>query len=219
MADSLFLDRAVDKAEDERTDMAKADITIKNRTAIDANHKISLHQPSLLQQGRNASYRLSTALKRANNNNKKRVRFTATHSVRTYTYHPAPFITFDSGADGHYVSERDRKAAGLPILKRSTKRVGVANGGTSQAKHVTKLPFTNLSSKANQADTFEDFPTSLMSVGKTADDGTISIFTKDDVTVHKEHDVLITCKGTPILIGIRDAHGRYRIPLIQQKGQ
>jgi hypothetical protein len=41
-----------------------------------------------------------------------------------------------------------------------------------------------------------------MSVGKTADDGTISIFTKDGVTVHNEQDVLITCKGEPILVGI-----------------
>eukprot|EP00804_Cyclotella_cryptica_P008100 CCRYP_004591-RA/>CCRYP_004591-RA protein AED:0.17 eAED:0.17 QI:0/0/0/1/0/0/4/0/815 len=49
-----------------------------------------------------------------------------------------------------------------------------------------------------------------MSVGKVSDDGTLSIFTKDDV--------LITCKGAPILIGVRDDHGRYRIPLTQHKG-
>ena len=36
-----------------------------------------------------------------------------------------------------------------------------------------------------------------MSVGKTSDDGTISVLTKDGVTVHKEEDVLITCKGEP----------------------
>jgi hypothetical protein len=53
-----------------------------------------------------------------------------------------------------------------------------------------------------QADTFQDFPSSLMSVGKTANDGMISIFTKDGVTVHKETDVLITCKGELILIGV-----------------
>ena len=35
----------------------------------------------------------------------------------------------------------------------------------------------------------------------------------------KEEDVLITCKGEPILIGVRDSHGRYRIPLIQQWSQ
>jgi hypothetical protein len=57
-----------------------------------------------------------------------------------------------------------------------------------------------------------------MSVGKTSDDGTISIFTKDGVTVHKEQGVLITCKGEPMLIGIRDDKGRYHIPLVQQRG-
>ena len=61
--------------------------------------------------------------------------------------------------------------------------------------------------------------TSLMSVGKTADDGNISVFTKDDVKIYKEQDILITCKGSPILIGIRDKRGRYRIPLVQQHGQ
>jgi hypothetical protein len=117
------------------------------------------------------------------------------------------------------MSESDRRKAGLPILRTSTKRVSTANGGTSRAKHVTQLPFSQLSPHANQADSFDDFPTSLMSVGKTCDDGTISIFTKNDVTVYNEQDVLITCKGEPILIGVRDEHGRYRIPLVQQKGQ
>jgi hypothetical protein len=58
-----------------------------------------------------------------------------------------------------------------------------------------------------------------MSVGKTCDDGTIAIFTQSGVTVHKDTDVLITCQGEPLLIGARDAHGRYRIPLTQHKGQ
>ncbi len=91
----------------------------------------------------------------------------------------------------------------------------MANGGVSQAKYVTQLLFKALSARATQADTFQDFPSSLMSVSKTTDDGTISIFTKDGVTVHKEMDVLITCKGEPILIGVRNERGRYRIPLIQ----
>jgi len=128
-------------------------------------------------------------------------------------------MTYDSGADGHYISKKDRRKAGLPIIRKSTRRVGVANGGVSQAKFVTQLPFKALSAQATQVDTFQDFPSSLMSMGKTANDGTISIFTKDGVTVHKETDVLITCKGEPILIGVRDERGRYRIPLIQQQGQ
>ncbi len=70
-----------------------------------------------------------------------------------------------------------------------------------------------------QADTFQDFPTSLMSVGKMADNDTVSVFTKEGVNVLKEEDVLITCKGEPILIQVRDSHGQYQIPLMQQQGQ
>ncbi len=70
-----------------------------------------------------------------------------------------------------------------------------------------------------QADTFQDFPTSLMSVGKTANDGTVSVFTKEGVSVFKEEDMFITCKGEPTLIGVRDSQGRYQIPLMQQRGQ
>jgi len=116
-------------------------------------------------------------------------------------------VTHDSGADRHYISEKDQRNAGLPILRPSTRKVGVTNGGTSTAKYVTQLPFQQLSAQAMQADTFQDFPTSLMSVGKTADDGTVSVFTKEGVNVFKEEDVLITCKGKPILIGVRDSHG------------
>jgi hypothetical protein len=109
--------------------------------------------------------------------------------------------SYDSGADGNYVSEKDRKIAGLPILRASSKRVGVADGDICKAKNVMQLPFPKLSEQASRADTFDNFPTLLMSVGKTADDGTISIFTKTGVTVHKETDILNRCKKAPILIG------------------
>jgi len=84
---------------------------------------------------------------------------------------------------------------------------------------VTQLPFRQLSAQATQADTFQDFATFLISVGKTADDGTVSVFTKEGINLFKEEDVLITCKGKPILIGVRDSHGQYQIPLVQQRGQ
>ena len=68
----------------------------------------------------------------------------------------------------------------------SAKKVGVANGGACTGKYVTTLPFPQLSKRAAESDTFKEFPTSLMSVGKTADDGNVYIFTKDAVTVYKE---------------------------------
>ena len=95
-------------------------------------------------------------------------------------------ITYDSGADGHYISEANRIKAKLPILQKSTKHIGVANGGTSTGKYVTKPPFQQLSTKAAKADTFKEFPTLLMSVDKTCDDGNLSMFNRDGVTVHKE---------------------------------
>jgi hypothetical protein len=128
-------------------------------------------------------------------------------------------ITYGSGANGHYISKKDRRRAGLSIIQKSTRWVGMVNGGVSKAKFVTQLLFKDLSAQATQADTFQDFPSSLMSVGKTTNDGMISIFTKDGVTIHKEMNVLITCKGEPILIGVRNEQGGYRIPLIQQRGQ
>jgi hypothetical protein len=128
-------------------------------------------------------------------------------------------LTYDSGTDGHYLSETDHLSAGLPIIRPSIKRVGVANGSTSVGKHATALPFPLLSHTATSADSFDDVPTSLMSVGRTANNSAISIFTKDGVTIHKDTDVLITCHGKPLLIRVRDEHGRYRIPLVQHRGQ
>jgi len=120
---------------------------------------------------------------------------THTHdSVHQYINNEQPImVTYDSGTDGHYISKKDRRQAGLPILRTLTRKVVVTNGGTSKVKYVTQLPFRQISAQAMQADTFQDSPTSLMSVGKTANDGTVSVFTKEGINVFKEEDVLITC--------------------------
>jgi hypothetical protein len=218
------LDTAIQDAENERTQLAKADLANPRRLAIDKAHSLLPKQPNITQRSRNVAYNIHSGVKRAHQRlimHTKHVQFANIHTVRLFppTSPPTVFATLDSGADGHYLSERDRALAQLPMLRPSSKRVGVANGGSSHGRHVTKLPFTNLSANATQADTFDDFPNSLISVGRLADDNTVSIFTRDGVTVHKEHDVLITCRGNPVLIGVRDDHGRYRVPLIQTKGQ
>ena len=225
LCENEFFDEQITRSEDERTSLAKDDTTNAQRVMIDAAHSASSPTSlTFLQRGVNAGYNLSTKFRRAirnlKNNNQPRVQFARKPDIVTFRKEEeATMVTYDSGADGHYFSEADRKSAGLPILRRSTKHVGVANGGTSSGKYVTRLPFPKLSQKAAEADTFEDFSSSLLSVGKTADDGNISIFTKEGVTVHKEEDVLITCRGEPILIGTRDERGRYRIPLQQRRGQ
>eukprot|EP00804_Cyclotella_cryptica_P026916 CCRYP_014749-RA/>CCRYP_014749-RA protein AED:0.26 eAED:0.26 QI:0/0/0/1/0/0/2/0/1022 len=70
------------------------------------------------------------------------------------TIAPMALTTFDSGADGHYLSERNRAHAQHPILHPSTKRVSVANGSCSHDKHVTALPLKYISPRAAQADSF-----------------------------------------------------------------
>lgn len=113
-------------------------------------------------------------------------------------------LLYDSGADGHYTTESMRQRARLQVIGPSDKRVGTANGGTSNGKHRVRLPFCGLSDTANEADTFNDFKYSLYSVGTVNDDGNVSIFTKDDVRVYREEEVLIMCKGKTLLIGTRD---------------
>ena len=52
-------------------------------------------------------------------------------SVNTQEYDESAMaaeVTYDSGADGNYMSEEDRAKLGLPILRVSTKRVKSANG-------------------------------------------------------------------------------------------
>jgi hypothetical protein len=69
-------------------------------------------------------------IKKINKNN--HVSFTTHNRVHQYSSNEQPII--DSGADGHYISEKDHRKAGLAILRTSTQKVGVANGGTSKAK-------------------------------------------------------------------------------------
>eukprot|EP00804_Cyclotella_cryptica_P008989 CCRYP_003095-RA/>CCRYP_003095-RA protein AED:0.22 eAED:0.22 QI:0/0/0/1/1/1/7/0/754 len=156
---------------------------------------------------RRTGYALSSMLRRAIHtfSADRHVSFTSQTQVRHYDPQAtAPMITFDSGADCHYLLETNRITAGLPILQPSSKQVSVANGGTRKAHHVSHLPFPQLSTNAALADSFDDFPQPLMSVGKTCDNSTIAIFTQAGVTVHKETDVLLTCRGKPLLIGARD---------------
>jgi hypothetical protein len=208
-------------AEDERTELEKV-CQSKHRLAVNAIHTMPKHEPiSILQTGCNTGYAFSTAIRRAIQHLQptNHVLFNEDNNhVHVFDIDTIPALTYDSGADGHYINEADREAVQLPILRASKKQVAMANGQISSAKNVTQLPFDGLSTEATTADTFTDFPQSLMSVGKVSDNGTISIFTKDGVTVHQEEDVLITCKGAPIFISVRDDHGRYRVPLMQIKG-
>jgi len=150
-SDDLFLDNSITLAEDKRTSSAKADDSNSKRMAInDAHNKCGTTSIGFAQRGRNAAYSLGSAFNRRikKMNKNKHVSFATHNRVHQYSSNEQPImITYDSGADGHYISEKDRRKAGLSILLTSTRKVGVANGGTSKAKYVTQLPFQQLSAK------------------------------------------------------------------------
>jgi hypothetical protein len=191
--------------------------------AIDSAHA-QRNQPiiGLTQRGRNTAYCLGSAfnltIKKLNRN--KHVSFTKQSKAHLFdaTSTPSIMLTYNSGTNGHYISEHDQRKAGLPILRPSSRQVGVANGSTSNTKYATQLPFCKLYAWLRQADTFQDFPTSLMSMSKTLVNGMVLVFRKEGINVFKEEDVLITCKGEPILIGIQNNQRQYQIPLLQQQG-
>jgi hypothetical protein len=199
-SDNLFLYNSITHTKDKCTAIAKSDTKNAKHVAINSAHA-QCDQPTigLAQRSGNTTYHLDSAFNRTITklNRNKHVSFAKQNEVHLFdaTTTPSIMLTYDFGANGHYISEHDQFKAGLPILRPSTQWVGVANGGTSNAKYVTQLPFCKLSAQLRQADTFQDFPTSLISMGKTLDNGTVSVFVKEGVYVFKEEDVLITCKS------------------------
>ena len=122
-----FLEQCITLAEDERTDMAKANFTDGRRITIDKAHTTSMTKPvlGLTQYARNTKYGVCTAFKRAAKRlltNEKQVTFGKSSIIHEATKAHNVHLTYDSGADGHYLSEKDRKIAGLPILRTSTKK-------------------------------------------------------------------------------------------------
>ena len=133
--------------------MARNDAKNAKRVTIDVAHQPDKKPtPTLIQQGHNAIYSIGTSLWRGLlkiSRDKHRVRFATANIITKFdSADMAAIITYDSGADGHYISKDDQKQAGLSTLWPSQKNVGVANGGISKEKYVTKLPFKQLSSVA-----------------------------------------------------------------------
>jgi hypothetical protein len=123
-SDDLFLNNSITLAEDKRTILAKNGTSNKKLAAIDTAHtKRGTPSIGFAQWGCNTANSLGSAfnrtLKKINKN--KHVRFATSNKVHKYTYNEQPImITYNSRADGHYISDKDQRKAGLPILRPST---------------------------------------------------------------------------------------------------
>ena len=135
--DAAIINNAIKLADDEHNVMKKP--TIRQRSQVGNSFSTEIHQcnNSITCDG-------------------KHVQFKSEPSIATYQQHNnTPMLTYDSGADGHYLSKKYRTKLGLPILRISDKKVGLSNDGACNGKCVPTLPFPLLSSKAAEADTFE----------------------------------------------------------------
>ena len=167
MKENVFFETAIQQADDEtttyedgKTAKAKQNNSWKGVSGID--NDVQRKPTPLAQLGKNTMRAAAAMIRRGLrtiSKNKKRVRFSTKTKVATFveSERATVFATFDSGADGNYISEADRMKAGWPILRHSASKVNVANGGSSKGKYVTKITIPGLSNKAAEADTFEFF--------------------------------------------------------------
>ena len=118
--ESAFLERSITRAENERTELAKRDPNNKYRKAVEHGDTKQKHNLTWWQSSKNTTQNIATGIKRIIQKTQKQkcVRFAKTRQVRTFSLQEHPImVTYDSGADGHYISEHDRAKAGLPILR------------------------------------------------------------------------------------------------------
>ncbi len=110
-SDNLFLDDSITLAEDERTSLAKTNNSNKKRMAINTAHiKRGTTSIGFAQRGRNAAYSLGSAFNRTIKkiNKNRHVSFTTHNKVHHYINNEQPImVTYNSGANEHYISEKD----------------------------------------------------------------------------------------------------------------
>ena len=133
-----------------------------------------------------------------------------TNSISNAAKH---YAIIDSGASGHFGTVNGGME---PTNKPSSKVVSAADGQSMPATSQAMLPQTQLRDEARQADIIPGIMHNLMSVGKLADSGYITVFHpgSQGVEVYDSNATTVTTTGAPpVLRGCRDEVGLYQVPL------
>ena len=111
-------------------------------------------------------------------------------------------VIIDSGATSHFIS----KDMDLPKGDKSYKNVYLPDDTKLETSTKTKLPFTQLSDGAREADILPGLKRSLMSISKMSEEGYTTIFHpgEEGVTVHDKGPLTIMMTKPPILHGIKN---------------
>jgi hypothetical protein len=111
-SDNPFLDNSITRAKDECTAIAKSNFNNAWHMAINSAHT-QCSQPTigLAQRDRNTAYSLGSAFNRTIEklNRTKHVSFAKQNEVHLFDVNiiPSIMLTYDSGANVHYISEQD----------------------------------------------------------------------------------------------------------------
>jgi hypothetical protein len=94
----------------------------------------------------------------------------------------------------------------LPKCEKSFKKVYLPDNTKLKTSTKTKLPFTQLSDGAREADILPGLKRSLMSVRKMSEEGYTTIFHpgEEGVTVHDKGSLTFMMKTPPVLHGIKN---------------
>ena len=120
------IEKNIIKSEDNNTAIINTTIELSDDERSTMN-KTTIHQRAQVGKAYNtATHKHNTSSTRDG----KHVQLNIKPSTATYQQHNnKPMVTYNSGADGHKLSKKYRTKLGLPILRISDKKVGVANGG------------------------------------------------------------------------------------------
>ena len=122
-------------------------------------------------------------------------------------------VVLDSGATSSFMRPQDRA---IPTREPSKKRVGMPDGTIIQDTKETILPMTQLLKETRQCDILPGLQhNSLCSFGKLADARYYTIFMSgsEGVQVFDAEESKITVSGDAVLIGWRDIHDLWQVPV------
>ena len=126
-----------------------------------------------------------------------------------------PYGWYDFGATSTFVAEKDVKhtiKTGLP----SNKKVKMPNGQFERGGEQLEMR-SSMHAPANKGDSIPGINTTLVSTGKLADAGYVSVFDQEEVNVYDVETTKVLTTNEPIWTGWRDkATGLWRIPLVNE---
>ena len=117
--------------------------------------------------------------------------------ARPMSYKEAVLLKADTGASAHYLAAKDMHKAGISNLKRTItpKLVQLPTLDIMKSTHDSTLNIPRVSVPAKSATIYPKITgSSLLSIGQLCDDNCTAVFTKTDMKVIKEKNVIL--KGT-----------------------